>query len=146
MLRRLKDYVLVTLAKLLRPYLARQHVIWGDPSKLIIGKNVVLVDAILNLRSGKIIIEDDVFFGHGVMVLTGKHSISERGIARQRSVPDSGRDVVIRTGAWIASGAIIIGPCEIGQHAVIGAGSVVTGNVPAAVIYSGNPAKFIRNA
>ncbi len=146
MIARIKVAILIRLAKALKPYLARQPVIWGDSSRLIIGNNVHLVDAVINLRSGYINIEDDVFFGHSVMLLTGKHSLSKRGSDRQKSVPSSGRDITIHKGAWIASGAIIIGPCEIGEHAIIGAGAVVKGFIPAGSLFTGNPAKLIRTS
>ncbi len=132
------------LACRLRPYLARTHLIWGNPERISIGRNVMLVDTLLNCRSGRITIEDDVFFGHGVMLLTGKHDMTIRGIGRHAAVPDAGHDIIIRRGAWIASGAIVIGPCEIGEHAVVGAGAVVTGKVPASTLYAGNPAGAIR--
>ena len=47
---------------------------------------------------------------------------------------------MIGAGAWIASGAIIIGPSTIGEHAVVSAGSVVKGDVEPYFIVAGNPA------
>ena len=77
--------------------------------------------------------------------LTGKHEMRKKGKARHQAVPEGGRDITIREGAWIATGAIVIGPCEIGENAVVSAGSVVTGTVEAGAIYSGNPARFVRS-
>ena len=82
--------------------------------------------------------------GHNVSLLTGTHDYKQTGLARQSSVPESGRDINIGDGVWIASNATIIGPCEIGENAVIGAGSVITGKIPPNSIYAGTPAKFIR--
>ena len=141
----IKQALLARLAKSLRPYLARTHLVWGDPTRLSIGRNVILVDALLNCRSGRIVIEDDVFFGHGVLLLTGKHDIAERGAGRHRAVPEAGRDIIVRRGAWVASGAIVIGPCEIGQDAVVGAGSVVTGEIPAGTLVTGNEQRSTRS-
>jgi acetyltransferase-like isoleucine patch superfamily enzyme len=137
-----KNQVLSALAKALRPHLARQPLVWGDPARLHVGANVHLVDAVINLRSGTVTIEDAAFFGHGVMLLTGKHAMRKRGIQRHDSVPESGRDIIVRQGAWVASGAIVLGPCDIGEDAVIAAGSVVTGVIPAGAVYSGNPARL----
>jgi len=51
---------------------------------------------------------------------------------------------VIKDGVWVASNATIIGPCIIGENAVIGAGSVVLGDVEPYTIVAGNPARVIR--
>ncbi|MET3899657.1 acetyltransferase-like isoleucine patch superfamily enzyme [Devosia sp. UYZn731] len=139
-----KDRLLGGLAKHLRPYLARTPLIWGDAGRLKIGRNVQLVDAIINLRSGTVTIDDDAFLGHGVMLLTGKHPMRKSRQGRHRNIPTEGRDIIIRYGAWVASGAIVVGPCDIGENAVIGAGSVVTGNIPAGALYAGNPGQLIR--
>jgi len=44
-------------------------------------------------------------------------------------VPKTGRDVVIGRGAWVSSNALVLGPCRIGEHAVVAAASVVTADV-----------------
>lgn len=134
---RLSDALLYPIARALRPYLARTPLIWGDASRLSLGREVHLVDAIVNLRSGRVIIGDHSFFGHGVMLLTGKHDYQTTGHDRQAVVADQGNDIIIGTGVWIASGAIIIGPCKIGDNAVIGAGCIVTGTVPEGTITTG---------
>lgn len=132
------------VARQLQFYLAHTHLIWGDASRVHIGQDVTLADAILNCRSGHIVVEDDVFFGHHVLVLAGTHDFHRKGRARQLAVPQSGHDIVIRRGAWIASNVVIIGPCEIGRHSVIVSGSVVRGDVAPGMIYAGNPARAIK--
>lgn len=138
------DRVLRLLAARLRKYTATTPMIWGDEASVQIGQNVHLVDVTINCRSGAVRIGDNAFFGHGVMLLTGMHQMTKRGAGRHAAVPDSGRDITIGKGAWIASGAIVIGPCQIGDDAVIGAGSVVSGAVEAGGLYAGNPARFVR--
>lgn len=83
-----------------------------------------------------------VFVGHRVMILTGTHDYTLFGLARQRA--QIARPVVIKDGAWIASGAIICPGVTIGEHAVVTAGSVVTSNVPAYTLVGGNPARKLR--
>lgn len=134
---RMRDWVMRRLAGMLRPHLARTPLIWGDPERLELGKNVHLVDAIVNLRSGRVKIGDHTFLGHGVMLLTGKHDYSAFDERRQTIVAQDGNDISIGTGVWIASGAIVIGPCSIGDHAVVGAGCVVSGTIPAHSITTG---------
>ena len=51
---------------------------------------------------------------------------------------------MIRRGVSIGAGAVILGGVTIGENALIGAGSVVTKNIPANELWLGNPAKFIR--
>jgi acetyltransferase-like isoleucine patch superfamily enzyme len=114
--------------------------VYGPATRLRVGSGANLQDTLFNLMSGEVAVGDDVFFGHRCMVLTGTHDVGQLGARRQASIPVDGRDIVIGAGAWIASGAIIIGPCTIGEHAVISAGSVVRGDVEPYVIVSGNPA------
>jgi acetyltransferase-like isoleucine patch superfamily enzyme len=92
--------------------------------------------------AAKVTIEKDVFFGHGVMLLTGSHDYTKFGIERIKN--GKANPITIREGAWIASGVIILAPVEIGKHAVVGAGSVVTKDIPEYELWCGNPAKFIK--
>lgn len=116
----------------------------GGVEKVVLGRNVKLVNTLLNVASGSIFIGDNAFFGHNVMVLTGSHEILKTGIERH-NYPEEGRDIRIGRGVWIASGAIILGPCEIGDNAVVSAGAVVCGGVlePNSV-YAGVPARKVR--
>lgn len=138
------DKFMRILASRLKKYLATTPMIWGDPNNVILGENVQLVDVIINCRSGTVKIDDNAFFGHGVMLLTGFHELSKRGKDRHAAVPNSGRDISIGKGAWVASNVIVIGPCTIGDNAVVGAGSIVSGVVEAGALYVGNPAKLVR--
>ncbi|HLN88774.1 MAG TPA: acyltransferase [Candidatus Binatia bacterium] len=116
--------------RLFRDFLYQYHV-FGDPNRLTIADTAIVNNATFNLSSGTISIGDYVSFGHNVSVITGTHDIQKVGIERQKAVPTSGRDIVIRRGAWIASNATIIGPCTIGENSVIGACCLVRGDVPA---------------
>jgi FkbM family methyltransferase len=98
---------------------------------------------LLNTISGSITIEDHAFLGHGVALLTGTHDIRRTGRDRQLAVPDEGRDIVIESGAWVASRAILIGPCRIGANAVVAAGTLVAADVPPSAIVSGSPARLV---
>ncbi|MBF8249510.1 MAG: maltose O-acetyltransferase, maltose O-acetyltransferase [Candidatus Levybacteria bacterium] len=107
----------------------------------VVGKNCVLVNVLLD-GAAQITIGDWVFFGHDCMVLTGAHDYNLRGEARQHSAEY--KPITIKNGAWIASGSIILGGITIGENAVIGAGSVVTHDVPDNEVWCGNPAKFVK--
>ena len=116
---------------------------WGSTKKIIIGKNVKLLNTLFNTISGVITIEDDVFFGHNVCVITGAHDVSRRGMDRQQASLHN-RNIFIGRGVWIASNVTVMGPCRIGEHSVIAAGSAVRGDVRACSLYAGVPAVFIK--
>ncbi|HTJ10956.1 MAG TPA: acyltransferase [Dinghuibacter sp.] len=100
-----------------------------------------------NTRSGKIVVGANTVFGEDVMVLTGKHNAISEVISEKdlHAVPDDGREVIIGRNCYIGSGAIIIGKVTIGDYAVIGAGSVVTKDVPPMMMYAGIPAQKIKD-
>lgn len=141
--RGVRNRFFFALARPLAFYLAHVPVFWGDRRQIVLGRNVVLGNTVLNSVSGRIIIGDNVFFGHNCLVLTGRHDFRLRNQERILTVPKQGYDIVIRRGAWVASAVTIIGPCEIGEDAVIVAGTIVREDVPAGVVYGGNPAKII---
>lgn len=89
-----------------------------------------------------IIIEKDVFSGHDIMILTGGHDYTKFGEERKRQ--GTRGKIHIKEGAWLASRCIILGGVTIGKHAVIGAGSIVTKDVPDYQLWAGNPARFIK--
>lgn len=121
-----------------------EYRVFGDPARLSIHPSASVNDALFNTESGSIAVGEHAFFGFRVLVLTGTHDSSARGTARRDSVPPQGRDITIETGAWVASGAIVLGPCTIGESAVVAAGAVVTSDVPARVMVGGVPARVIR--
>ena len=125
------------------PALFRQ-LIYGDPARLHVAPTAVLNNALFNLSSGEVTIGEYAFFGHSVSVLTGTHDWTKFGPERQVAVPASGRDVVIEEGVWVSSNAIIVGPCRIGAHAVVGVGSLVLKDVEPYTIVAGNPARVLR--
>ncbi|MDX6729740.1 MAG: hypothetical protein QOK49_4545 [Baekduia sp.] len=133
-----------TFGRLVRETYNRHPLIYGGPrERLEIDPTAEVVDATLNLSSGRISIGPHVFFGHHVSVLTGTHDIHQFGEARAKSVADSGRNITIDEGVWVATNATILGPCRIGAHSVVAAGAVVTGDVEAFSIVGGVPAKVI---
>jgi len=120
------------------------HRIFGDENKLIVGNAVELNDALINTSSGKVIIGDYSFCGHNVFLLTGAHAIEQKNYKRIISIPSKGRDIIIGRGVWLASNVTVCAPCIIGDHAVIGAGAVVSGEVPAGAFMAGVPAKIVK--
>jgi len=118
--------------------------VYGDPARLHISPTAVVNNALFNLSSGEITVGEYAFFGHNVSVLTGTHDWTTFGAERQVAVPKSGRDVVIEEGVWVSSNAIVVAPCRIGAHAVIGVGSLVLRDVESYTVVAGNPAGVLR--
>ena len=89
--------------------------------------------------TGGIIIEDRVFFGPNVTTTNTRKISFGRDYEVMREAP------VIKNGARIGGGAVILAGITIGEQAMIGAGSVVTKNVPSREIWVGNPAHKLRD-
>jgi acetyltransferase-like isoleucine patch superfamily enzyme len=119
------------------------YLVHGDRSRLHIHETAVVNNALFNLESGDITVSEYAFFGHNVSVLTGTHDIKKFDKERQDSIPRTGRDVVVERGAWLASDVLVLGPCIIGKHAVVSAGSLVTRNIEPYTIAAGRPAKMV---
>jgi acetyltransferase-like isoleucine patch superfamily enzyme len=90
-------------------------------------------------------IEDGVFIGHGVMFINDKYprATTEAGELKTETDWDCVTTRVKR-GASIGSNATILCGVTIGEEAIVGAGSVVTHDVPPGAIVAGNPARLIR--
>ena len=90
-----------------------------------------------------VVIKDRVFVGHGVMFINDKkpRSCNSDG-SRQEDGDWELESTVVKSGASIGSNATILCGIEIGENAIIGAGSVVTKDVPANTVVYGNPAKI----
>jgi acetyltransferase-like isoleucine patch superfamily enzyme len=146
LLTSLTEEDLIKIANKIGPYVIDATIqtprIMGDRARLFCSKKVKIQNTFFNLNSGTVTIGDGTFFGSYASVLTGTHNIELKGAARKKA-PTKGSDIVIGSGVWIASHAIIIGPCTIGDNAVIAAGSVVTPGVyEAGCMYAGVPAKL----
>jgi acetyltransferase-like isoleucine patch superfamily enzyme len=118
--------------------------IYGDPARLHIAPTAIVNNALINLSSGDVTIGEFAFFGHNVSILTGTHDWTTFGAERQVAVPTSGRDVVIEEGAWLSSSVIVVAPCRIGAHSVVGVASLVMGDVEPYTVVAGSPAKVLR--
>ena len=88
-------------------------------------------------------LEDEVFVGHGVMFINDRYPRATAAGKLQTEADWQVVPVRVKQGASIGSGAIILCGVTIGQHAVIGAGAVVTKDVPDHAIAAGVPARVI---
>jgi acetyltransferase-like isoleucine patch superfamily enzyme len=118
------------------------HIDFGTifPSqKVTIGNNVYIGAYCI---IAKAIIGDDVLIGSGVHILgKGTHNFSRLDIPI-RLQGGTSEPVTIGEDSWIGNGAIVM--ADIGRHCIIGAGSVVTKEIPDFAIAVGNPARVVR--
>lgn len=126
-----------------RQRMMEEHRIWGEADRVHVASTAMLNDGLLNTSSGEIHIGEHVMFGHGVQVITGTHDITRYGPERAE-FPTSGRDVRIDDGVWVASNAVVLGPCHIGRHAVVAAGAVVRDDVEPYTVVGGTPARVLK--
>lgn len=90
-------------------------------------------------------IEDNVFIGHGVIFTNDIYPRATAAGGRPQTEADwKVERTIVCKGASIGSGATILCNLTIGENAIVGAGSVVTKNVPPNAVVAGNPAKLLR--
>lgn len=114
---------------------------FDNPRTLSIGKNTAINRGFSVLGRGKVTIGDFVHIGPNVTILTANHYMWEEGFD---AYPTYTKDVVIKNSVWIGDHAIVLPGVRVGEGSVIGAGSVVTKDVPKWKVVGGNPAKVIK--
>lgn len=109
-----------------------------------IGKKVFISHDVLLDYTGHLTIGDEVWILQGTHIITHKHDIAE--LRRTGINPTEQTSLVIGEKAYIGSNVTILPSCHsIGKYAVVGAGAVVTKDVPDYAVVVGNPAKQIRD-
>lgn len=93
---------------------------------------------------GEVVIGEEAMIADRVYVSDTGHVYEDVGLPIKRQGLRDGRRVEICRGAWIGIGAVIVGNVRIGEGAVVGANAVVTEDVPARTLVTGNPARIAR--
>lgn len=109
-------------------------------SNILLGERVFFNFNCVVLDVCRVEIGDYTLFGPAVQIYTATHPMD----AMLRRQQEFGKPVTIGADVWVGGGAIICPGVRIGSRAVIGAGSVVTRDVPAGVFAAGNPCRVIR--
>jgi len=123
--------------------------VWIEPpfhcdygTNITLGSNVYFNFDCVILDPAAVTIGDNTMFGPAVQIYTATHSIgaSDRRMGRELAQP-----IEIGSDVWVGGGAIILPGVHVGARSVIGAGSVVTRDIPEDVFAAGNPCRVIRN-
>ena len=104
----------------------------------------VCTGTFVNTVGGTVTLEPYAFLGNNVSFLTGSHPIDKYEAERMHGLSPKAANIRVGRGAWIANNCTIIGPCDIGEHAVITAGTVVRGVVPPYAVIGPQPWRIIR--
>lgn len=126
-----------------------------SPLRVDLGKNISIGEySLINqnctlLDTGSIQIGRRVLIGPDVKMYTATHSLNpieryEKQNDGSYFIQTSAKGIVIEDDVWVGGGSIILPGVTIGQGSIIGAGSVVTKDVPSYTIVAGNPAQFIK--
>ncbi len=110
-------------------------------SNTTLGDNVFLNVNCKLMDSGKITIGNNVFIAPNVCIVTEEHAMD---VEQRLQGLEYTHPVTIEDNVWICTGAIILPGVTIGANSVIGAGSVVTKDIPPKSLAVGNPCKVIR--
>jgi maltose O-acetyltransferase len=121
--------------------------VWMQPpffcdygSNILLGERVFFNFNCVVLDVCQVKIGDFTLFGPAVQIYTASHPMN----AEQRRKQEFGKPIEIGSDVWVGGGAIICPSVKIGSQTVIGAGSVVTRDIPGGVFAAGNPCRVIR--
>jgi acetyltransferase-like isoleucine patch superfamily enzyme len=89
-------------------------------------------------------IEDDVWTGHNVYITDQNHDYADLDVPISRQAMAE-RPVRIGAGSWLGHGTVVLPGATIGRHVVIGANSVVRGEIPSYCVAAGNPARVVKH-
>jgi maltose O-acetyltransferase len=110
-------------------------------SNILLGKKCFFNFNCVVLDVCRVKVGDCTLFGPAVQIYTATHPLN----AELRRTQELGKPVEVGSDVWVGGGAILCPGVNIGDRAVIGAGSVVTRDVPAGVFAAGNPCRVLRD-
>lgn len=118
-------------------------------SRIDIGERVVIRPGSMlhaDPRDGGagITIEAGVLLGSGVQIYVDTHQFDDPGSPIIDQGYRASRAVVLRRGCWIGANAVILPGVTVGENSVVGAGAIVTKDVPARAVVAGNPAAVLK--
>ncbi len=109
---------------------------------IFLGDNVYMNFNCIILDVAPVTLGSNVFLGPNVQIYTATHPL----VAEERNKGlESGKAITVHDNVWIGGSAVLCPGVTIGEGCVIGAGAVVTKNIPARVVVAGNPARVIKH-
>jgi acetyltransferase-like isoleucine patch superfamily enzyme len=93
---------------------------------------------------GRVTLGDDVLLAPEIIFVDSNHNWDRLDVPIKDQGSMSPQPIVVEQGAWIGIRAVILPGVRIGQGAIVGAGAVVTRDIPEYAIAAGNPAKVVR--
>lgn len=135
----------------LRPMLGRlgtnsyiYHSVYIEhPEHIFIGNNTLVPRGTDMKGMGKIVIGNNVLLGPSISFYTNRHEFKNTSVALTKQKSTQG-EIHIGNDSWIGGRVVILPNISIGNHCVVGAGAVVTKNIPDRSVAVGNPAKIIK--
>jgi maltose O-acetyltransferase len=124
--------------------------VYGPISRLHIGERCGLGNTTFNVSSGDIYIGDHTLISTNCSITTGQHRFYKGRLVRLQSdspypeVPMEGRDIHIGSGCFLGANAVVLGGVTIGENVIIGAGAVVTKDIPSGSFATGIPARVVK--
>jgi len=113
-----------------------------NPKNISLGNDVYIAKGCWFSAGEKILIGDEVLIGPGVVVASSNHTRVSQSF---RFGPMENKSIQICKGSWIGANTVITAGSKIQSGVLIGANSVVVGEINADSFYAGNPARFKRN-
>ena len=116
----------------------------GEYGKIVIKDNCYIGDYFSVITADWVEIEEDVLFASFVTIIAENHGMDPECGVKYGLQELSGKKVLIKDHCWIGEKVIVMPGVTIGSYSIIGAGSVVTQDIPDYCIAVGNPAKVIK--
>ena len=113
---------------------------WGG-HHVHLGNNVYINSNCTLVDDGHIYIGDNVLIGPNVTLATANHPLDAE---QRRKALQYNKDIIIEENVWLGANVVVVPGVRIGKNSVIGAGSVVTKDVPEGVLAFGNPCRVIK--
>ncbi len=123
--------------------IARFAVVQAAGGTILIGKDSTIGDFCNLYGQGGLEIGDNVMIAAGVRIVPNQHTFDDPLVSINHQ-PCRALGIVIKNGVWVGANAVILDGVTIGEGAIVGAGSVVTKDIPSHAIAAGVPAKVIK--
>ncbi len=112
----------------------------GCEGGITIGDNVLVMNGVRISSASKIVIEDGCMLANfSYLTDADWHDIHDRTDCPGKTAP-----IILKRGAWIGDSAIVCKGVTVGENSIVGAGAVVTRDVPANTVVAGNPARIVK--